>query len=64
MKEINDLTMELIDELGKMEIHELQEIEKKWMQELSEMEVTLWIQAYCKKLVELVIAKRREKGLA
>lgn len=58
----DDLTMELIHELGKLSIEELNTLLPIWMTELDKQGVGAKTKIYCSTMLELVIQKKKEKG--
>lgn len=60
-KRIEYLTAELIQELGTMEIEEIQEFRTEVMRELDTFKRPELVKAYINRLIDLVIRKKQEK---
>lgn len=60
-KRIDYLTTELIQELGTMEIEEIQEFRIEVMRELDTFKCPELVKAYIDRLIDLVIQKKQEK---
>lgn len=58
------LTSELIHELGKMSITELEDMRPVWAKELDKQGVEKMAKIYCMAMIDLVIEKKKEKVLA
>ena len=60
-KKIDYLTAELIQELGTMEIEEIQEFRVEVMRELDTFKRPELVKVYINRLIDLVIQKKQEK---
>ena len=58
---MKELFMELINEMVKLSIPELEEVKKEWLESLEGQEVSERVVAFCMAATDLVIAKKREK---
>ena len=63
-KRIEYLTAELIQELGTMEIEEIQEFRTEVMRELDTFKRPELVKAYINRLIDLVIQKKQEEERA
>ena len=63
-KRIDYLTTELIQELGTMEIEEIQEFRIEVMRELDTFKRPELVNVYINRLIDLVIQKKQEKARA
>ena len=63
-KRIDYLTAELIQELGTMEIEEIQEFRIAVMRELDTFKRPELVKVYIKRVIELVIQKKQEQARA
>lgn len=61
-KRIDNLTTELIHELGTMEIEEIQEFRTEVMRELDTFKRPELVKVYINRVIDLVIQKKQEKG--
>lgn len=61
-KKIDYLTAELIQELGTMEIEEIQEFRIEVMRELDTFKRSELVNVYINRLIDLVIQKKQEKA--
>lgn len=60
-KKIDYLTTELIQELGTMEIEEIQEFRTEVMRKLDTLKRPELVKVYINRLIDLVIQKKQEK---
>lgn len=63
-KRIDYLTKELIQELGTMEIEEIQEFRTEVMRELDTFKRPELVKVYINRVIDLVIQKKQEKARA
>lgn len=63
-KRIDYLTTELIQELGTMEIEEIQEFRIEVMRELDTFKRPELVKVYINRVIDLVIQKKQEKARA
>ena len=63
-KKIDYLTTELIQELGTMEIEEIQESRTEVMRKLDTLKRPELVKVYINRLIDLVIQKKQEKARA
>lgn len=61
-KRIDYLTTELIQELGTMEIEEIQEFRNEVMRELDTFKRPELVKVYINRVIDLVIQKKQEKA--
>lgn len=58
---MKELFIELINEMVKLSISDLEEVKKEWLEIIEGKEVSEKVVAFCMAATDLVIAKKREK---
>lgn len=58
---MEELFIELINEMVKLSISDLEEVKKEWLESIEGKEVSERVVAFCMLATDLVIEKKREK---